>query len=68
MKKHIKFFLAALPLTVGVTLTLIGLCFLVEFFDRGLRLDKEDFWTFVAFFSIGFPVMLFGANYLSESD
>ena len=66
MKEFFRFFVTAIPFTVGMLLSLIALCFLVEFYDRGLDFDNGEFWVFVIFFVVGFPSMIFGINKLSE--
>ena len=66
MKEFFRFFVTAIPFTVGMLLSLIALCFLVEFYDRGLDFDNVEFRVFVIFFVVGFPSMIFGINKLSE--
>ena len=66
MKEFFRFFVTAIPFTVGMLLSLIALCFLVEFYDRGLDFDNWEFRVFVIFFVVGFPSMIFGINKLSE--
>ena len=68
MKEFFRFFVTAIPFTVGMLLTLIALCCLIEFYDRGLDLHRGRtvFWVFVIFFVVGFPSMIFGINKLSE--
>ncbi|MBW2165937.1 MAG: hypothetical protein JRG74_07520 [Deltaproteobacteria bacterium] len=66
MKEFFRFFVTAIPFTVGMLLSLIALCFLLKFYDRGLDFDNEEFWGFVIFFVVGFPSMIFGINKLSK--
>ena len=65
MKEYFRFFAKALPLTIGVALTLTGLCFLVDFYDRGLYFTYEEFWAFCFYFVIGFPTLFWGVNHLA---
>ena len=68
MKEFFRFFVTAIPFTVGMLLSLIALCFLLKFYDRGFDLQSHSyaFWCFVIFFVVGFPSMIFGINKLSE--
>ena len=66
MKEYINFFIRALPLTIGVFLSLTGLCFLTGFYDSGLDFSQGDFWLFSIFFIIGFPLLIFGVDRLSN--
>ena len=65
MKEFFRFFVTAIPFTVGMLLSLIALCFLLKFYDGGLH-NSNAFWGFVIFFVVGFPSMIFGINKLSE--
>ena len=64
MKEYFQFFVKALPLTIGVALTLTALCFMVEFYSRGIDFEDEEFWAFCFFFVVGFPTLLWGVNHL----
>lgn len=66
MKDFFRFFVSAIPFTVGMLLSLIGLCFLVEFYDEGLYFGGGGFRSFVIFFLVGFPSVIFGVNKLSK--
>ena len=68
MKEFFRFFVTAIPFTVGMLLSLIALCFLLKFYDSGFELHRHgnEFWCFVIFFVVGFPSMIFGINKLSE--
>lgn len=68
MKKFFRFFVTAIPFTVGMLLSLIALCFLLKFYVRGCDFDSRsgEFWGFLIFFVVGFPSMIFGINKLSE--
>ena len=66
MKVLYKFWVRSLPFTIGIGMVLVAMCFLVEFYDNRLQLDDEEFWTFVFFFAIGMPLMLFGIDKLSN--
>ncbi len=50
---------------IGTALTLTSLCFLVEFYNKGLHLDNDEFWAFAFFFAVGFPLLSWGINHLS---
>jgi hypothetical protein len=63
--KFFRFLSHALPLTLGVMFTLISLSFLVEFLDRGLDFE-EEFFAFVFWFVIGFPLLLSGTNRIAK--
>lgn len=54
--RFFRFLSHVLPLTFGIMLTLVGLTFLVEFLDSGLRFN-EEFFAFVVWFVLGFPVI-----------
>lgn len=58
----------AVPFTVGMALTLIALCFLVRFCDRGLDFAEEEIWLFAIFFLAGFPVVIFGINRMAKDS
>jgi len=66
MKYFFRYILRSLPLTVGIILSIIALCFLVQFYDRGLDFEAEEFWAFSIFFIIGFPLLVWGIDYLSR--
>ncbi|NVK55883.1 MAG: hypothetical protein HWE26_09720 [Alteromonadaceae bacterium] len=68
MKSVISFWLKALPFTLGVALSLISFCFLIQFYDRGLYFDEEYIWFFMIFFLIGFPTLIHGIDKLSKPD
>ena len=68
MKSFFRFWLKAIPFTIGMALSLIALCFLVEFYDRGLDFDEEYLWLFAAFFLTGFPTLIYGMNRLAEKN
>ena len=66
MKDFYEFLVRCLPLTIGMAMVLIGMCFLVDFYDN--RLDfEEEFFAFVFWFAVGMPLMLFGIDKLSKS-
>lgn len=67
MRDFISFFLKTIPLSVGIILSLTALYFLVEFFDRGLDFEDSEFWSFLALFLVGFPLLLWGVQSLSEN-
>ena len=62
----IKFYFKAIPLAIGMILTLVSLTFLASFFNYGQDFDEPDFWIFLATFMVGFPVLLWGTNKLSS--
>lgn len=66
MKNFLEFWVRALPFTVGTGLTLVALCFLVEFCDKRLDLDGEEFLLFAGFFLAGFPTLVYGVNLLGR--
>ena len=66
MKTIFKYWLRCLPFTIGIGMVLVAMCFLVEFYDNRLKLDDEEFWTFVFFFVLGMPLTLFGIERLSQ--
>lgn len=55
-----------MPFTIGMALSLVSLCFLVQFYDDGLDFDAEYIWLFVAFFLTGFPTLVHGIRELSK--
>jgi len=69
MKDYLKFLVIAIPFTIGMIFSLLGLCFLVQFYAWGLDFDDaEPFWFFVLFFFIGFPTMVFGIKTIGSSS
>jgi len=68
MRAAVRNWLRALPFTVGIALSLIALCYLVRFYDRGLDFDEGDIWTFAALFLIGFPTLIHGINVLARNN
>lgn len=66
MQEFIRYWIRALPFTAGMALSLIALCFLVEFYDRGLDFEDGEIWAFVFFFAIGYPMLLFGIQKLKS--
>jgi len=66
MKLFLRFWIRAIPFTVGIALSLIALSFLVAFYDYGLDFDEEEIWIFLIFFLAGFPLLVFGLNKLSD--
>lgn len=65
MKDYFRLLTRALPFTVGVALSLIGLCFLVKFYDYGLDFEYRYVWIFAIFFGVGFPTLVYGMNKLA---
>ena len=65
MKDYLQMLLRALPFTLGVALSLVGLCYLVRFYDYGLDFEDEYIWMFAVFFGLGFPTLIYGLNRLS---
>ena len=55
-----------MPFTIGMALSLVSLCFLVQFYDDGLDFDGEYIWLFIVFFLTGFPTLIYGINKLSN--
>ena len=66
MKSFIKYFFNALPLTLGMILTLLALSFLVKFYDYGLDFEEPEFWIFGGLFILGFPLLIWGTNRLAD--
>lgn len=66
MKELFSFFTKSLPLTIGIALTLTGLCFLVKFYHHGLHISNDEFGGFIFYFIIGFPTLLWGVQHLSK--
>lgn len=70
------FWLKALPLTLGIALTLTALCYLMNFYEhihffnfkKVLLLKAKDFNAFLLFFLMGFPTILYGIDKLSYKD
>jgi hypothetical protein len=60
------FLIRTIPLTLGIFITITSFLFGVEFFDRGLDFDDEEFFIFLITFLIGFPLILVGLNVLGE--
>ena len=67
MNDYWRFIVKALPFTAGVILLLVGMAYLLEFVND-LRIGEEDFWSFVFFFAIGLPTVLYGINKLSAES
>lgn len=67
MKNSLGFFIRALPLTLGLILSLTALSFLVSFTDTAelSEIAEEDFLSFVVLAFIGIPTLLFGIDKLS---
>ena len=65
---YFKFLKKSLPITIGMILTLIALCCLVEFYDQGLYFEGDYFIYFVTFFFIGFPLLMFGINKMADNN
>lgn len=68
MKELLNFFVKALPLSLGLILSLTALSFLIGFTD-GARLSdigEEDFVTFLILAIVGIPTLLFGIKKLSS--
>lgn len=68
MKELLSFFLKALPLSLGLILSLTALSFLVGFTDsaRLANIGEEDFVTFLVLAIVGIPMLLFGIKKLSS--
>ena len=65
MKEFFRFFVKAFPFVAGLICTLAALAFLVNFTSYESFSD-DSFWLFVVFALIGFPLLLFGINRLSD--
>jgi hypothetical protein len=68
MKEYVRFLLRAAPFTIGLTLSLVGLCYLVRFYDFGFDFESENIWMFVIFFGFGIPTLIYGINRLSNKS
>lgn len=60
-----RFIINSLIFTIGLSFTLIAICYLVRFCDYGLDFEDNSIYLFVLFLLIGIPLVLFGANSLS---
>lgn len=61
----VRMFFRALPLSAGIVLTLISF---VLFIDRGVDVERQEFWGFVFFAMLGIPIIFAGLNLLCSSD
>jgi hypothetical protein len=68
VKSFFKFWLKAIPFTLGMALSIISLCFLIKFYDYGLNFEDQNIWFFCIFFFIGFPTLTYGINKLRSDD
>lgn len=68
MKELLSFFVKALPLSLGLILSLTALSFLVGFTDSARLSDigEEDFVTYLVLAIVGIPTLLFGIKKLSS--
>jgi len=64
----ITFFLRSLPFTAGMALSLLSLCYLVDFYNIGLDFNETSIWQFAACFMTGFPTLLYGITLLSTDN
>ena len=70
MKAYIKIIFSAFPLMIGIIMTLISLCYLVQFFEYGLDFEDsvDQFIAFLILFLFGFPSILFGITKLTKIE
>lgn len=68
MKELLSFFVRAIPLSIGLIISLVALSFLVSFTDNaGLSdIGEENFVTFLILAFVGIPTLLFGIKKLSS--
>jgi len=60
-----QFIVSSIIFTIGLSFTLIAICYLVRFYDYGLDFEENSIYFFMLFLFIGIPLVLFGANALS---
>lgn len=67
MKELLSFFVKALPLSLGLILSLTALSFLIGFTDGAhlSNIGEDDFVTFLVLAIVGIPTLLFGIKKLS---
>jgi hypothetical protein len=69
MKDLLKYFVKAIPLSLGLILSLTALSFLVAFTDGAelSELGESNFLSFLVLALLGIPTLLFGIERLSRN-